>query len=233
MEIIVSCLMLVVGLSFVFKLTLARPLVAVVTVVAAMLFTGLAWTWAAEQSKTQISAWLSDSALMLDLSVVLSFDVAAMLLYCRLSVVASARSLRARRLTRVLEAYPGLLVFPVLFSLLVTLIFSLPGVDFALTAWVLAAVLGVGIPALIWLFSWLLPERELRLEVLFILNVMIALLGIVATVNGRTAVEAESSVNRSALAAVVVLTLVFALAGYVRWRILIRKNQKHPSRKHS
>lgn len=230
MEIIVSCLMLVVSLSFVFKLTLARPLVGAVTVLLAVLFTGLAWPWAAEQSKTQISAWLSDASLMTDLSVILSFDVATLLLFCRLSVAHKARSPRARRLRQVLECYPGLLIFPVLFSLLVTLIFSLPGMDFALTAWGLAATLGVAIPGAAWLFVRLLPERELRLEMLFILNVMTALLGIVGTVNGRTAVEAESSVNHMALAGVVALTLLFALIGYVHWRILNRKNKRFTPR---
>jgi hypothetical protein len=38
---------------------------------------------------------------------------------------------------------------------------------------------------LTWGVRWLVPEKELRLEVFFLSNALIAILGIIATVNGR------------------------------------------------
>lgn len=42
---------------------------------------------------------------------------------------------------------------------------------------------------------YLLPEKELRLELLFLTNALTAILGIIATVNGRTAVTGISEVD--------------------------------------
>lgn len=113
-----------------------------------------------------------------------------------------------------LVIYPGLLIFPVLFSLEVTTIFALPGMDFTLIAWGLAVLVAVVFVVLGFGLEYLLPERELRLELLFLLNVLIAILGVIATVNGRTAVEASGEVDWLALVAVVLLFVVFSTIGF-------------------
>ena len=48
----------------------------------------------------------------------------------------------------------------------------------------------------------LIPEKEIRLELLFMINLLIAALGIVATVNGRTAATGTNHVEWTALAGV-------------------------------
>ena len=63
--------------------------------------------------------------------------------------------------------------------------------------------------------EYLLPEQELRLELLFLLNVLIAILGVIATVNGRTAVASVGNVDLNSLLAVIALFLFFALIGFV------------------
>jgi hypothetical protein len=65
---------------------------------------------------------------------------------------------------------------------------------------------------------YLLPERELRLEILFLCNALAGIIGVVATVNGRTAVTAESDVDWLALAGVLGISLVGALAGALIYR---------------
>ena len=130
-----------------------------------------------EQSKTQIEAWLANPDLMRDTAVVLSIDVAFLLAYCwgttkapakpfqQIYVAQNRYSVLLRKLWRgLLAIYPGLLIFPVLFSLEVSTIFFLPGVDFALVAWGLAAIVAVAFVALGFGLEFLLPERELRLN---------------------------------------------------------------------
>ena len=73
--------------------------------------------------------------------------------------------------------------------------FWLTGVSFTAIAYGLAFVVLLAIPALTWGVKWLIPEKELRLEVFFLSNALIAILGIIATVNGRTAVAGISVVN--------------------------------------
>ena len=231
MQTLVLCLMVAVSLSTLLKLSLAILRVRWITFALCALFVGLAWPWAVEQSKTQIEAWLANPDLMRDTAVVLSIDVAFLLAYCwgttkapakpfqQIYVAQNRYSVLLRKLWRgLLAIYPGLLIFPVLFSLEVSTIFFLPGVDFALVAWGLAAIVAVAFVALGvglgWFLKFLLPERELRLELLFLLNILIAILGVIATVNGRTAVEGVGSVDVLSLLAVVVLFFFFALIGF-------------------
>lgn len=237
MQTLVLCLMVAVSLSTVLKLSLATPRIRIATIALCALFVAVAWPWAVEQSKTQIESWLANTDLMRDTAVVLSFDVAVMLAFCWNSAIPQAQSttdadassessLRQwqKRVTRcILTLYPGLLIVPVLFSLEVTTIFALPGWDFSLVAYLLAAVVGIGLVAFTYGWQLLLPERELRYELLFLLNVLIAILGIIATVNGRTAVAAVGAVDWLALAGVVGFFLVFALIGFgVTRRKLLR-----------
>lgn len=188
--------------------------------------------WAIEQSKNQIADWLADSALMLDLAVLLTLEVALQMTFC---VVAAHIHTAGRvkpsvvRLYRLLRWFPGLLIFPVLFSLLVAAIFSLPGMSFPLVAWSLAAVVAVVIPLGRWALKHLLPEREIRLELLFLANALIAILGVIATVNGRTAVAGITAVDWPSLGGVMAFVAAGLLLGMAVFRIkqkLMNKKQK-------
>ncbi|MDO4757110.1 MAG: hypothetical protein Q4A54_12235, partial [Parabacteroides sp.] len=124
---------------------------------------------------------------------------------------------------RFLRWFPGVLIFPVLFSVLVAIIFALPGVSFSLVAWSLAGVILFMIPVGSWFLRWLLPEKEIRLEILFLSNALIALLGIIATVNGQTAVAGISQVDWMALMGVGLLLIVGFLGGIVLYRIKFKR----------
>lgn len=224
METVVFILMVLVCVNFMLKQTWRKVYSVAASAAVCALFTGLMWPWAIEQSRTQIADWLSDPALMLDTSVILTLEVVLQMAFCLLSVhVQTSGKLRKRTVWcyRALRWFPGILIFAVLFSGLVAAIFAFPGVSFRLVAWSTAAGVLVLIPAGTWLLRWLLPEREVRLELLFLSNALIAILGIIATVNGRTAVTAESAVDWGALAGVLVLTAVGTLAGMLwrRWQV--------------
>lgn len=233
METVVVVLMILVCFNFMLKQTYRKWWsVAVIAVVCAQ-FVGLIWPYAIEQSKTQIADWLSNPALMLDTSVVLSIEVVIQMAFCMLAAhVMTTGRIRKRTLWsyKVLRWFPGLLIFPVLFSALVALIFSFPGVSFSLIAWSMAAGVLIVVPAGSFVLRRLLPEKELRLELLFLANALIAVLGVITTVNGRTAVTGNTAIDWSALAALTALILVGLIAGFFIARIKLyyklRKNKE-------
>ena len=232
METVVLVMMIVVCFNYLLKQTWRKPFYVAFSAVVCALLVGLAWPWAIEQSKNQIAGWLADSALMLDLAVLLTLEVALQMTFC----IVAAHIHTAGRVKpsvvwiyRLLRWFPGLLVFPVLFSLLVAAIFALPGISFPLTAWSLAATVAVAIPLGRWALKHLLPEKEIRLELLFLTNALIAILGIIATVNGRTAVAGITSVDWPSLGGVMAFVAAGLLLGMAAFRIkqkLMNKKQK-------
>ena len=229
METVVLVMMVVVCFNYLLKQTWRKPWFVGASALVCALFVGLAWPWAIEQSKHRIAGWLADSALMLDLAVLLTLEVALQMTFC---VVAAHIHMAGRVRPSVVWAYrllrwfPGLLIFPVLFSLLVAAIFALPGVSFPLVAWSLAAIVAVVIPLGRWVLKHLLPEKEIRLEVLFLANALIALLGIIATVNGRTAVAGVTSVDWPALGGVMSFLAAGLLLGVAVFRIKQKRMNK-------
>ena len=229
METVVFVLMILVCFSFMLKQTYRKNRSVAVIAVVCALFTGLMWPYAIEQSKTQIADWLADTALMLDTAVLLTLEVILQMTFCMLAAhVQTSGPLRKRTLWmyRALRWFPGILIFPVLFSALVALIFAFPGVSFSLLSWSMAAGILILIPVGTWLLRRVMPEKDVRLELLFLVNALIAVLGVVATVNGRTAVAGISGADWSALAALVVIIVLGALAGFVAYRIKLKKKAK-------
>ncbi len=219
-------MMILVCFSFVLKQTFHGVKEIMVIAVLTAFFVGLSWPFAIEQSKTQIAAWIADQKLMLDMAVLLSVDVALTMLFCVNHVDLKTSEHVSRRKWMfyiVLKYFPGLLVFPVLFSLLVMLIFMLPGMSFQVVAWSLAVALLVLVPALAYALRWILPERPIRLELLFLVEVLLGLMGIVGTVNGNTAVAGINSVDIKSLLGVIALVIVGAAVGWGIYRIRMQK----------
>lgn len=229
METVVFILMILVCFNFVLKQTYRKRWSVVAIAVVSALFVGLMWRYAIEQSKTQIADWLANPELMQDTAVLLTLEVALQMSFCMLAAhVQTTGRIRKRTLWlyRTLRWFPGILIFPVLFSALVALIFSFPGVSFPLVAWSMAGAVLVLIPAGTYFLRWLLPEKDLRLELLFLGNALIAILGIVATVNGRTAVAGISEVNWSALGGILGLIVAGIAAGMLLRRIKLHRAQR-------
>jgi len=222
MEIVVIVMILLVCFNFVLKQTYRKAWMVGAAAVACALFVAFTWQWAIEQSKTQLQDWLNNPELMLDTAVVLSIEVILQMSYCLMAVhLMNAGKMRRRTLFiyRLLRWFPGLIIFPVLFHLETMCMFWLTGVDFTTIAYGLALVVLLAVPTLTWGVKWLIPEKELRLEVFFLSNALIAILGIIATVNGRTAVAGISEVNWLALPGIIGLTLLGGTLGFIIFRI--------------
>lgn len=219
-------MMILVCFSFVLKQTFHGVKEIMIISVLVAFFVGLSWPFAIEQSKTQIAAWIADQKLMLDMAVLLSVDVALTMLFCvhHVDLKTSEHVSRRKWMFYIaLKYFPGLLVFPVLFSLLVMMIFMLPGMSFQVVAWTLAVALLVLTPALTYGLRWLLPERPIRLELLFLVEVLLGLMGIVGTVNGNTAVAGIDSVDLKLLLGVVGIVIVGMALGMCYYRVKMQK----------
>lgn len=218
METLLIVMMVLVCFSFVLKQTFHGVKEVMVMAVVLAFFVGMAWTFAIEQSKTQIAAWILDAKLMLDMAVLMSVDVSLTIFFCIVHVdIKTAEKVgKLKFYTYIfLKYFPGLLIFPVLFAVLVSLIFFFPGASFQLIAWGLAVAVFVLMPLTTYGLRWLLPERSIRLELLFLVDVLLALMGVVGTVNGGTAVEGISEVDVKSMLAVIGMVLTGMAIGYV------------------
>lgn len=230
METVVLVMMVMLCFNYILKQTFRKVYSVAFSSVVCAMFVGLTWRYAIEQSGMQISACLADSSLMLDLAVVLTLEVSLQMAFCILSadVLTSGRmGSRVIWLYRFLRWFPGILIYPVLFSLLVFVILSLPGASYSLVAWSLAVVVFALILLGSYVLRWLLPEKEIRLEALFLLNAFVAILGVVATVNGRTAVAGSGSVNWFAFGGVLLLLALGLLVGMVVYRVKLKRSFGH------
>ena len=125
MNTVVLVLMLLTAFNFLLKQTFWKVIAVCVIAAICAAFAGLMWPYAIEQSKTQIANWLSNQPLMLDTAVLLSVEVCVQMAYAMLAVhVANDYPVKPRMIVmyRFLRWFPGLLIFPVLFSGLIYLI---------------------------------------------------------------------------------------------------------------
>ena len=226
MEILILIIMLLVVFSFWLKLTCCNIPVRVAICFLIALFVGLSCTFAAEQSKTQIAMWIQDPGLMLDLAVLLTVDGFLQIAFCVTAAGASSGE-RYSRWTSITRAIclcvPGVLIFPVVLAMLVEVIFSFPGVDFRVLSWSLGVIFFIVSLLTSLITKKIIPEKDLRLELVFMVNVLIAMLGILVTVNGRTAVQGVSSLESKPLLGVLSLFFVVAVTGYLLYKRKLNK----------
>lgn len=233
MNTVVLVLMLLTAFNFLLKQTFWKMTAVCIIAAVCAVFAGWMWPYAIEQSKTQIANWLSNQPLMLDTSVLLSIEVCIQMAYAMLAVhVANDYPVKPRTIMmyRFLRWFPGLLIFPVIFSGLVYLIFAFPGTSFQTVAWSYAAFILTIIPIGRYLLLYLLPEKELRLELFFLTNALVAILGIVATVNGKTSAAGVSEIDWKAMAGVMIIAIVGGILGLIRWNFRNRikeRDMKH------
>lgn len=226
MEILVLVLMILVCFNYLLKQTNRKPYFVVLSSVVCALFMGFMWRFAIEQSKSQISEWITNTKLMLDVSVILTLEVAIQIAFCILAAdIQTSKKVKPLtiRIYKILRWFPGILIFPVLFSILVNVIFSMPEISFKVIAWSMAVAVLILIPLGTWVIKWLIPEKEIRLEILFYTNALIAILGIISTVNGQTAVAGVSEIEWSVLLGLIFLVLLSVPLGVIAYRIRINK----------
>ena len=131
----------------------------------------------------------------------------------------SLRSLfkeKESRWNKILQWYPNLLIFPALFYVLTQCIFYYTGVSFEQIA------VGVGVISLVFIILGafgirkLLPEKDLRLELHFLVSLLITLLGLVSTANGQIIYVPQSEpINFKILGNTFLFFFLLFMAGFV------------------
>ncbi|MGM9760643.1 MAG: hypothetical protein ACI30I_11145 [Parabacteroides sp.] len=183
MEAIIHILLVFISFSFLLKISLGSYRQIVGSALLCAAFVWLMWSTAAGQSRTQIADFLASPQQMQDVAVGITLEVVMLIAYCFDGFAAYRRhDNRAKRLiSTLLRLYPGLLIGGVLFYLLTQTIYAFPGVGFRQIAAGVAGTTLVTVPALALLLRFGLPDRGLRLELLFLTNLFILALGVIAT----------------------------------------------------
>ncbi|MDR1518483.1 MAG: hypothetical protein LBS52_10455 [Dysgonamonadaceae bacterium] len=186
MEYIIQLLILFILLSALLKLSFWKLWQTAVFALFLAAFVIVAQRWAVLQSKTQLTDFLNNVKIMQDTAVLITIESALGFAFCFAELRVMFGLKKARWWQALLRCYPGLLALPVLFYLQTQLIFAMPGSDFTLLTSLFATALFLGFPLLSLCLAWLCPEKELRLEIYFLVNLFVCIIGLITTVSGET-----------------------------------------------
>jgi len=178
------------------------------------------------QSKTQLADFLKDTHVAQNMAVLLTVESTVFFAFCVYELTATKRHNLLRRL---LNIYPGLLIFPVLFYLLTQLVFSMTGMNFTRLSYLFAAAVALAFPLLSLLCRRLLPERESRLEATLLVSIFVCVIGLISTVNGTTVYAAiNKPPNLQALSLAIGGFLLFFFIGLIinklKWKFKNKTN---------
>ncbi len=231
MELIIQILMMFIVVNCLLKMSFWRWWQATLFSLACAVFVVWMYPYAIQQSKTQIADYLQNTGALQNAAVLVTIESAICFGFC----FAALRNLFGKTYKKwvmVFYWYPGLLIFPVLFYGLTESIFALPGTGFETIAYTLSAVILVGFPLLCQAIRWLIPEKELRLEIHFLVSLFVCILGLITTVNGNVTYAAvEEPANWTAIGLSAGLFLVLFLAGIglnrIKWILSYKKQLKN------
>lgn len=230
MELIISILMLFIVMNCVLKVSFWKWWQAALFGVVCGVFVAATYPYAILQSKTQIADYLGNTVALQDMAVIITIESVICFAYC-VAVLRGWFGQREKWWVKPLKWYPSLLIFPVLFYLQTELIFSFSGVSFTALSYGLAVAVAVLLPLLCAFFRYLLPEKDLRLEVHFLVSLFVCIIGLLTTVNGNVTYQAvEEPTNWKALAVSFGLFLILFLIGMVwnklKWIVLQKRGER-------
>ncbi len=230
MELIVQILMLFIVINTLLKLSFWKWWQTVIFSAVAAL--SILWMeqYAIIQSKTQLNDYLMNREALQNAAVLVTIESALCFGFC-FAMLRNKFAQGRNRWMKLLYWYPGLLIFPVLFFILTQSIFSMPGVDFDVVTWIVAATVFVGIPLASYALRYILPENEFKLEVHFLVSLFVAIIGLLTTVNGNVTYAATSQpLNLKAIAMAASIFITMFIAGFVwnriRWRLIQRRESR-------
>lgn len=132
-------------------------------------------------SKAEILALINNTSLMKDLAVIICLETALHIAFCIMAVRAEAEKGHGKNFKfvfTVLKWFPGVTIFPAAFFLLTALIFSIPGTDFDAIRYTVGGAIMLVLPAQSYSAAKILPEKDIRTELLFITSTLLAMASI-------------------------------------------------------
>ncbi|MDR2121938.1 MAG: hypothetical protein LBP34_02320 [Flavobacteriaceae bacterium] len=192
------------------------------------IFVFLTYPYATQQSKTQITDFLTNEGIMQDTAVLVTVESAICFAF-GFAALLELFGKKKKKWIRLLFWYPGLLLFLVLFYGLTQTMFYFTGTDFSVIAYTFALISVIMFPLLSYLVKKLVPETELRLEIHFLVSLIVCVLGLMTTVDGKIIYRAsEKPLNYQYILLFLGIFLILFLTGFygnkLKW--MIKKNNK-------
>lgn len=190
-------------------------------------FVMYAYPYAVEESPVRLNENLNDPAILQNLSALITLEAIAYTGFCFLALQEMFHG-KGSRWYPVLKYYPGLLIFPVLYFLLVQAFFYFPGAEFMKVTIYVALTVIVIIPGLALLLRNFVKETDLRLEIHFLVSALVVVLGLISVNRGRIVYRSQAeSMDWMALSRTLGLFLILAVFGYFLYRIRwVYRNRK-------
>lgn len=182
MEYIFHFLALFILIGFLFKVSFYSWKGRIAAALVAAILMRVIAPWIIELPHAQLTSLFTLRPWLLNLSVFITIEASIMIGFCFDSIaVPKQNSWYYRILHTCLRLYPGLLVVGVLAYLLSYLLYTTPGIDFQALPWLASGATLLIVGAGSELVRWILPDRPMRLELLFLVNLFIIILNIVLT----------------------------------------------------
>lgn len=177
-----------------------------------------------KQSKTQIENFLADSTMMQNVSVLVTVESVLFFAFCFAVLMEWYENKKHQILRLVLQYYPGVLLFLVLFYGLTQAAFTCIGFNFLTMAILYASTVILSMVLAIVTIKKLFPEMDLRLEIHFIVSLIICILGLIITVDGKIVYKTSNeTLNFRNIFLTVGLFLLFFLLGCIgnkiKWKL--------------
>jgi hypothetical protein len=224
MELIIQVLMGLILINGVIKLSFWRISQIVIILFIYIAFILLIYPIAIKQSKTQIENFLADSLVMQNMTVLITLESVAGFAFCFSELMEwfENKKYKIRRL--LLKYYPGILLFLVLFYGLTQTVFTFSGFNFLTITIFYAVIVLLLIVLAIIAIKKFVPDFDLRLEVHFIVNLIICILGLIITVDEKIVYKTSNeTINLGYLLLSVGFFLLFFLLGFIgnkiKWKL--------------
>lgn len=183
MEDLIPILALLAALSFLLKIGFYPRYCTLAAALGCSAFVWFVTPWLTDMSKTAVTELVTSRPLLLNLSVCAVIEAVIMIAFCFNSF--SADSSRHKTFSKVttlcLKAYPGLLVGGAIGYAVMISLFAFPGIDFDTLSLIAAVATFPIIYCGAWLLRRLFGRESTRMEMLFLTNLFIVILCIIAT----------------------------------------------------
>lgn len=227
MEILIYILIISIFINTILKISFWKIKFQVLFTLLVALFILYTYPIAIEQSQTQLMQWLEDGKILSKIAILIIIEAFLYINFCFLSIKNAYFPLKGK-IFLLLKMYSGLLVFPASFYVVTQSMFFFTGVDFLYIALGIALGVLVILPVFSYGMRRLLPEEEIRLEVLLLVSIMVTFLGFISTANGNIVyIPKKQSIDFQSISYIIgVFALLFCIgfaANRLKWKVLSRK----------
>jgi hypothetical protein len=223
MNLVIQLLMVFIFLNTLFKLSFWKLWHSFLFSLVVALFMIVTCQYAVLQSKTAMIDMFNNQIIMQNISVIITIETIIYIMFS-FYYLNQLHSNKTKKWVNVLIYYPSLLLFPVLFYWLTSSVFSFSGKDFTLISYIWAISLFFGIPLLVSLVRYILPENEFRLEIHFIVSLFVCIIGLLATFQGDITYTPQSTsypiiAIEFAIIGAVVVFVIGLVWDKIKWKI--------------